>query len=109
VLPFAVFIIFLALQQYSPLSVTIDYPLRIVIIAAVLWVFSRNVIDLRCAQTIATVLVGIAVFAIWVAPDILFPAYYKGRNLADSYYLSIPSLSWQNIVVGDPLCSLGKP
>jgi len=42
-------------------------------------------------------------------PDILLPAYYKGRNLADSYYLSIPSLSWQNIVVGDPLCSLGKP
>lgn len=42
-------------------------------------------------------------------PDYLFPAYYRGRNLAESYYLSIPSLSWQNIVVGDPLCSLGKP
>jgi uncharacterized protein (TIGR03790 family) len=42
-------------------------------------------------------------------PDILLPAYYKGRNLADSYYLSIPRLSWQNIVIGDPLCSLGKP
>jgi uncharacterized protein (TIGR03790 family) len=42
-------------------------------------------------------------------PDILLPAYYKGRNLAESYYLSIPRLSWQNIVVGDPLCSLGKP
>jgi len=42
-------------------------------------------------------------------PNILLPAYYKGRNLADSYYLSIPRLSWQNIVVGDPLCSLGKP
>ncbi len=42
-------------------------------------------------------------------PDILIPAYYRGRNLAESYYLSIPRLSWQNIVVGDPLCSLGKP
>jgi uncharacterized protein (TIGR03790 family) len=42
-------------------------------------------------------------------PNILLPAYYKGRNLADSYYLSIPRLSWQNIVIGDPLCSLGKP
>jgi uncharacterized protein (TIGR03790 family) len=42
-------------------------------------------------------------------PDILLPAYYQGRNLADSYYLSIPRLSWQNVVVGDPLCSLGKP
>jgi uncharacterized protein (TIGR03790 family) len=42
-------------------------------------------------------------------PDLLFPAYYSGRNLAESYYLAIPSLSWQNIVVGDPLCSLGSP
>ena len=42
-------------------------------------------------------------------PDLLLPAYFKGRDLADSYYLSIPRLSWQNIVVGDPLCSLGKP
>ena len=42
-------------------------------------------------------------------PDFLLPAYFSGRNLAESYYLSIPMLSWQNIVVGDPLCSLGKP
>ena len=42
-------------------------------------------------------------------PDLLLPAYYQGRNLAESYYLAIPRLSWQNIVVGDPLCSLGKP
>ena len=42
-------------------------------------------------------------------PDLLLPAYYKGRTLAESYYLAIPALSWQNIVIGDPLCSLGKP
>ena len=42
-------------------------------------------------------------------PNYLLPAYYSGRNLAESYYLSIPRLSWMNIVIGDPLCSLGKP
>jgi uncharacterized protein (TIGR03790 family) len=42
-------------------------------------------------------------------PDILLPAYYRGRNLAESYYLSIPALSWMNVVIGDPLCSIGKP
>jgi uncharacterized protein (TIGR03790 family) len=42
-------------------------------------------------------------------PEYLLPAYFSGRNLADSYYLSMPALSWQNIVVGDPLCKLGKP
>jgi len=42
-------------------------------------------------------------------PNILLPAYYHGRNLAESYYLSIPALSWMNIVIGDPLCKLGPP
>lgn len=39
-------------------------------------------------------------------PDVLLPAYFSGRTLAESYYLSIPGLSWQNIVLGDPLCRL---
>jgi uncharacterized protein (TIGR03790 family) len=39
-------------------------------------------------------------------PDLLIPAYLKGRNLAESYYLAIPALSWQNIVIGDPLARL---
>jgi uncharacterized protein (TIGR03790 family) len=44
-----------------------------------------------------------------VRPDYLLPAYYQGRNLAESYYLALPFLSWQGVVLGDPLCSLGKP
>ena len=44
-----------------------------------------------------------------VRPDYLFPAYYQGRNLAESYYIAMPALSWQGVVVGDPLCTLGKP
>ncbi len=42
-------------------------------------------------------------------PEYLLPAYYHGRNLAESYYLSIPLLSWQGVLLGDPLCTLGKP
>jgi uncharacterized protein (TIGR03790 family) len=42
-------------------------------------------------------------------PEYLLPEYYKGRNLAESFYLSIRGLSWQNVVIGDPLCSVGKP
>jgi uncharacterized protein (TIGR03790 family) len=40
-----------------------------------------------------------------VRPQILFPAYMSGFNLVESYYLSTPYLSWQTIVVGDPLCA----
>jgi uncharacterized protein (TIGR03790 family) len=42
-------------------------------------------------------------------PDYLLPAYYQGRTLAESYYLSVPLLSWQGVLLGDPLCSLGHP
>ncbi|MGA7239542.1 MAG: TIGR03790 family protein [Bryobacteraceae bacterium] len=42
-------------------------------------------------------------------PEYLLPAYYDGRNLAESFYMALPYLSWMGIVLGDPLCSLGKP
>jgi uncharacterized protein (TIGR03790 family) len=40
-----------------------------------------------------------------VRPQILFPAYVSGFNLVESFYLAIPYLSWQTIVIGDPLCA----
>ena len=40
-----------------------------------------------------------------IRPDILFPAYTSGRNLAESFYAAMPYLSWQTIIVGDPLCA----
>ncbi len=40
-----------------------------------------------------------------IHPNILFPAYLSGFNLIESYYLAMPFLSWQTVVVGDPLCA----
>jgi Flp pilus assembly protein TadD len=40
-----------------------------------------------------------------VRPEILFPAYLSGFNLIESFYMAIPHLSWQTVVVGDPLCA----
>ncbi len=109
VLPFAVFLIFLGLQQYSPLPVEIDYPLRIVILAAVLWIFSRQVIDLRVSRWVETVLLGVAVFAIWIGPDVLFPAYrqhwlFQNSVLGKINYkvppevLASPVVMWSRII-----------
>ncbi|HEX5229800.1 MAG TPA: TIGR03790 family protein [Bryobacteraceae bacterium] len=42
-------------------------------------------------------------------PNLVLPAYLHGRNLAESFYVGIPVLSWMNIVVGDPLCTLAAP
>jgi Tfp pilus assembly protein PilF len=40
-----------------------------------------------------------------IRPDILFPAYLSGFNLVESFYLATPFLSWQTVVIGDPLCA----
>src|SRR5206468_11020843 len=40
-----------------------------------------------------------------VRPQILFPACVSGFNLVESFYLAIPYLSWQTIVLGYPLCA----
>jgi uncharacterized protein (TIGR03790 family) len=42
-------------------------------------------------------------------PEYVLPAYFDGRNLAESFYMGLPFLSWMGVVLGDPLCSLGKP
>jgi uncharacterized protein (TIGR03790 family) len=39
-------------------------------------------------------------------PDFVLPAYYSGRNLAESFYMGIPALSWMTVVIGDPLMRL---
>jgi uncharacterized protein (TIGR03790 family) len=39
-------------------------------------------------------------------PDFVLPAYFEGRNLAESFYMGIAGLSWMNVVIGDPLMRL---
>lgn len=40
-----------------------------------------------------------------VRPEILFLAYLSGFNLVESFYLAMPHLGWQTVVIGDPLCA----
>jgi uncharacterized protein (TIGR03790 family) len=40
-----------------------------------------------------------------IRPNILFPAYLSGANLAEAFYQAMPYLSWQTVVIGDPLCA----
>lgn len=75
VLPMALFFAFLALQKYVSVNPVIEYPIRVVLLAAVLVVFSRQVIDLRSSHRLETAVLGVAVFVIWVGPDMVFPAY----------------------------------
>jgi CAAX prenyl protease-like protein len=75
VLPFAVFLLFVGIQDRIPLDESIEFPLRFCILAGILWFFSRHVIDLRVRNFLGSSIVGVAVFLIWVGPDLLWPEY----------------------------------
>jgi CAAX prenyl protease-like protein len=71
--PFGVFVILLAIRRWIPSEI---FPvLRFALIAAALAVFSRHVIPWRPAFRMASILLGAAVFLVWIGPDALWPAY----------------------------------
>jgi len=75
VIPFGVFMILLAVQKYVPLPQSAEYALRCVILAAVLWIFSRKVISFRVVNLAGSLALGVAVFFLWIGPDALIPGY----------------------------------
>ena len=75
VVPFAAFLLLLALQRVSPLRPEIEYPLWLALLAAILLVFSRRVVRIRSSHLIESALIGIGVFILWIGPDLLFPGY----------------------------------
>ncbi len=53
----------------------IEYPVRVILLTLLLWFLSRKVIDLRVRNAAGSIALGIAVFAVWIAPDALIPGY----------------------------------
>ena len=75
VVPFGVFMLLLAVQQYVPFPQMIEFPIRCAILAAVLWYFSRNVISFQIVKPLASLAIGVGVFLLWIGPDALIPGY----------------------------------
>ncbi len=75
VLPFAIFIGLLMLAK--PLSVlgAAEQALWVALLAVVLFLFSRTVLDFRLANPVLSIGVGLLVFVVWIGPDLLFPNY----------------------------------
>jgi uncharacterized protein len=72
VAPFAAFIGVMALEHTLLPNSQILYPLRFAIVLAVILLVSRPVLQLRPKNPLASIVIGIVVFLIWVAPDQLF-------------------------------------
>lgn len=84
VAPFALYICLLAVGGFLPIGIGVHYPIRIVAVAVLLWFVSRPVLDWKPGNPIASVLLGTAVFLIWIGPDVLAPEYRQHWLLQNS-------------------------
>lgn len=76
--PFAAFLVFLALSPRVPLDARWEAPLRVILLGVICWICWPREITLRPSRWLASIAIGAAVFALWIAPDLLVPGY---RNL----------------------------
>ena len=76
--PFAIFLALLALAPRLGIDPKWEAPARVLVLAVVCAVCWPRELALRPTRWIPSILVGIAVLLLWIAPDLLIPGY---RNL----------------------------
>ena len=77
VAPFLAFVSFLALERAFALPAEWFYPLRLLAVGALLLTVSRRYWWRRPSMPWASIGVGVAVFLIWIGPDLLFGPGYR--------------------------------
>jgi CAAX prenyl protease-like protein len=73
--PFAVFMLWLAADKYLPLVNPTKELVRDAVLVAAIVGFSRHVLPTRAPHWLASIGLGLAVCALWVAPDALIPGW----------------------------------
>lgn len=75
VAPFALFMLLLVVGPKLPIGLRAEAILRVGLISLSLIVFSRDVLSLRVRHWATSIAMGIGIFALWIAPDVLFPDF----------------------------------
>lgn len=80
--PFLAFVAALAVEHTISLPAPVLYSIRFAIVLALILLFSRPFLNFRPSFPIASIAVGLAVFVLWIAPDLLF--HYRHTWLFDN-------------------------
>jgi len=75
VAPFAAFLLILSVQDYLRVLGVWEAPLRFLVLGLVTLPFARRVLDPRVARPVGALLLGVAIFGLWIAPDLLWPGF----------------------------------
>jgi CAAX prenyl protease-like protein len=70
--PFLAFVGIMAVERVIPLPPAWLYAIRFFVVLILICVLSRPYLSLRASHPVASIGIGIAVFVVWVAPDVLF-------------------------------------
>ena len=73
--PFVIFLGFLALAPRLPLAPQWEGAMRVAVMAIVCWVCWPQELSLRPRYALQSVLLGAAVFLLWIAPEVLISGY----------------------------------
>ena len=86
VAPFATFLAMLWLGPKLGLAPWAEAAIRVVVLVGVLWVFSRGVLTFRLTRPAASFGIGLVVFVLWVAPDLLVPGWHHSRIFSNGIF-----------------------
>jgi CAAX prenyl protease-like protein len=73
--PFAVFMVWLAIDKYLPIGNPAKEILRDAILVAAIFGFSRHILPTRAPNWAPSIALGLAVCLLWIAPDSLIPGW----------------------------------
>lgn len=72
VVPFLGFVGIMAVEHLFPFPPQWLYFIRFSVVLALILIFSRPYLSFRPSYPLASIAIGVAVFVIWIAPDVLF-------------------------------------
>jgi CAAX prenyl protease-like protein len=84
-----VFVGVMGIEHALAVPPQVGYPVRAALTLAVLCLVPRQHIELRFARPLASVAIGLAVCAVWIAPDALFG--YRHHGLFENFILGTAS------------------
>lgn len=73
--PFLTFLAMLAIQKQLAFLGDWEYAVRVAVVGAVIYIFSRKVLDFKVRFFWPSLGIGVAAFVLWIAPETLFPGW----------------------------------
>jgi CAAX prenyl protease-like protein len=103
VVPFGVVIALLAVHPLLPFSPLAEQVFWIAVVTAALAGVARPALDFRIRNWTGSLLLGVAVFAIWIGPDRIFPGYHSywlfSNSVTGSVVATLPESSRGDVAV----------